>query len=836
MSDPLLLSTALSATTKYLELQQALSGNLEVDPLQESDEIDPLAIDPLTITTDMPFGGPPLDPLTPDDLGPDGINPELTVLDKPLRKQLNPLQCDRLTGALTTFIDEGIESGKKDLKKWTKRASPDDVGGLLSDQTIQKPLDKMLKKTVGKPGFDKVKIILTEATEDQATSVVSSGVVSSGVVEGAGVYADPSKTYEVCTNPDAWIREDGNHSHATEECVPKNVLCEVLNKDGNYYQVCYQVGGQERTVWTSKTNFGGALKGEDKASILEGARDRADAKSGFFCTPKGATLYDGEFSTIDTLPPGALGRIVGIVRPKGTKTDYAQVEVVKGGQTLTGTVKLDDLTGRGPLSASDYEALKQQRMDMLAGESGEHSLDEIKESTTGGDFGDEEIIDYRNRRREGLDTQSTSGQLHTTDVSVEDAFAPYQAPLKPHSGEVSGEVYRQVHEVANRSAFAEPGEDPGKVAMDAARLAALQQMLLNQYGATWLIDSYTEQADAYWRPRTIKYADGDEQKGILGLFAKKNIEWKTLKKKERKQKMQEWGITKFFHRLFKWKLNDGVRLDEIEWMIASTKELTDFATEQRKSISLSSVVPRDLPQPPEPMDPAGLTGLDDLVAQINPHNAMVGNAMLNVTPESKKRLFSRRDKVIGRAVSAVAATYTQHYSEGGKTEQLVKELGLSVDWADTWESQTSDGGGPAGYLTVTGMPGLLELEVPVYDSLDGTDELGKVHFGDRLAWTGATEKRGSEAWVEITWRDGSVGWVQARYTNGGQVSQEIIDREAAVLARQQRVSDGVLDIDSQSESKQPFATAPAGLKVRGYHVLRQPLSGSPVYTDVFERG
>ncbi|MEL6343274.1 MAG: hypothetical protein AAFV53_09055 [Myxococcota bacterium] len=761
-------------------------------------------------------------------------------LEKLTRKTMAPARANPLTEQLREAIDkDGDPKTLSKLEKVTRKIPDEDLAPILDDTNpVGKKVDKTLLVEVGPIKKDKIKGAFDVAVRPDESPRTDTDVGKTDLDTAPTAYDDASAGFKLCTSTQAWIRDPDKNFKETGASIPPNTLCKVLETSGKRSRLQYTIMGQTVEVWTNTSNLK-TVKTDDLDGLLESARERARIKSGYFCTAKAATLYDKDFNKIGTVPAGALGKASAVYRPNSKSTDYFDITVTDGGKAVSGYIAVSATVGQSILSKDDFQKRKAQRIEDLSSQPGEYTVDEMKASLSGEDeVGDDEIVKYREERRAAMADQPGDA-IHTHKIDAAQAFPAYQPVLGAHS-DVLETVSTTMVKQLNDAVFASPGQETAPdqgVSITPERVMAIQQDLLNRYAATYWMEDYHNQLVAYWSPKIVKFIPMEDENGLVGKM-RKNPEWKKLRKAQRKQRLQEWNIVEGLHKIIQWKQKQASRLDEVEWMLNQKDTIASYIQSSRNNISFT-LTPR---LPVEPADAPALPDVDTLdgyVDVLTPHMSVLGSAGFSVDAEEKNGLFSA-DVVNKTLIDTVLPAVVEYTDEGATAKQLARDMGLSVDWAMSWDSGAAvargkeSEAGVSGFLTVLGIPGIQELEMPMYDSMVGGSVIRKLHLGDRLPWTGNVQMSGREPWVEIDLGDdeGTTGWVQARYTNSAAVSTEIVERQSQEAADRTRLESSALDISARPDDKAAFADTPAGLSARGFLVLRDAGAGT-AYSDAF---
>ncbi|HMV66428.1 MAG TPA: hypothetical protein PKA64_06225 [Myxococcota bacterium] len=453
-----------------------------------------------------------------------------------------------------------------------------------------------------------------------------------------------------------------------------------------------------------------------------------------------------------------------------------------------------------------------------------------------GDPDDADVTSYRDRREAAIQEQGNNDQLHTTELSLDKAFPLYREVLAAQGDAVTAPTYERVHAAVNSEAFTAPGKAANASHVDAGAVDRLQTHVLNQYGGGHYALQLHDGIVGYWRPQLIKYEDGEPDKGPLDLFRKKRKEWKRLARNERAQKLEEWGVVKLLHKLFQWKQNKGPRLDEVTWLVESDAEAR--AAIQAHLANVSVPKPSSIPKQAAPPAPPSYESVADLATYakaLDPHLKLLNGGGFEVAANVKHRKLGG-DKVLDKHLREVLPVIANDAGMHDDAQGTADALGLQIDWATTWADDEADveptGGDDKrevkGWLTVAGMPGIMELEMPVYDAVGG-QVVQKVHLGDRLAWTGHISVQAGEPWAEIQLDEERTGFVQARYTNGAAVVDQIKKKDNAG-------GGPVIQNTTGTPDATPKQQVPLGLEDRGLLVARDASGDLACNSDVFGQG
>lgn len=446
----------------------------------------------------------------------------------------------------------------------------------------------------------------------------------------------------------------------------------------------------------------------------------------------------------------------------------------------------------------------------------------------------DDVAAFRDRRQAAIDQQGSPDALHTTALSLDKAFPLYREVLAAQGEAVTGPTYERVHTAVNSEVFATPGQAAGPSHVDAQAVEALQTHVLNQYGGGHYALQLHDGIISHWRPQLVKYEDGEPDKGPLDLFRKKRKEWRRLARNERAQKVEEWGVTKLLHKLLGWKKNQGPRLDEVTWLVDSSDEARAAIAGHLANVTVpkpSSIPAQAAPPSPPPFEL--VASLDAYAKALDPHLKLLHGGGFEVVANVQKGRLGG-DKLINKDLQEVLPVIASDAGMHTEAQGTADALGLQVDWATSWAEDEGDqvvGDGKketAGWLTVAGLPGLMELEMPVYDTIGG-QVVRKVHLGDRLAWTGHIQVQAGEPWAEVLLDDEQTGFVQARYTNGAAVVEQLKPKTEVGTGE---VQNGKATNTGAVDPSQP--TVPVGLDNRGVLVARQP--SLPWNSDVFGQG
>ena len=606
------------------------------------------------------------------------------------------------------------------------------------------------------------------------------------------------------------------------------------------------------------------------------------------------------------------GRLVTKSGKSKKVAEVVEVTWYESGQAHTAWTTTSNLKGAKPLSADAWAALVAGRtttngvsVDFLEGTTKAPSVDQQDEDAV--------IQGFRDQRREQLADddaiQGTDGSLLQTVTGSWQAADPlYLGPLTLQQSLYVPLIVQMVHDTANTSTFAEPGQaaPDAPETLTAGHLITLETHLANRFGAGALMEQYVEEAHTFWEPQTVKYADGADHTGISGLFARKNDEWKALRRNERRQRVQEWGVVEFFHSVFKWKLNTGPTLTEVTWLVEAHDDLLGIVQSTIASItaddpfalyangaptSLAAVSPAPMPAVPE------VDSVEDMAAALTPHNEFAGGGPITVTTS---QIGEGRKAEIDKALLEILPAIDAYGDVGSDARTLAGEMGLEADWASpileepepavddgdgadfdlyTYEideryldrdlvtedlvhdgveldlsdqvandpaydwslddrslDEILDGGPPeiVGFVTITQVPALLELDMGVFTSPEaGATEIMAVFPGDRLATTGTIQAVSGVDWLQVQTRAGALGWVQASLTNGADVLATVEQQQQATadLEQQQLIDQVSVEGPTATDPDAPVS-APAGLEVRAYHVLKR-VAPTEVYQDVY---
>lgn len=548
-------------------------------------------------------------------------------------------------------------------------------------------------------------------------------------------------------------------------------------------------------------------------------------------TDSNALTRDADGKTTGArVPDGTFCELLSLEK-KG-KQMLAELRYTQAGAGVHVYTAASNLEGEAALPQSRVEQLKAEKLAALHGNVRGRTLEDLNGEL--GDPGspaqDQQIRALRDRRGAALDGGSAPNTLMDSELSPGGLAEPYK-PFAQDKG-VRDIIRGGVREKANKAVFSSPmGQSTGE-SVELGHLSAVQDRMLERYAAGQYLLKHVDQVRDHWKPMLVKFEDGQDYKGLKALFKKKNQDWKTLRKNQRKA--NELPAVKWVRGLLKMAPPEGPALDEITWLVEghdAVQSAIEAGLEQALSLDLGhaggiqggGVTP--LPAPGQIQTAEGWK------AVLSEHMQVLGAPPLVVESETRKRkLAPKHELTVNKVVRSALEEMPQEQTLKGEAEQA---LGRSTDWTEGWESQGEEGE-VAGWLTVEGLPNLLELDMPIFGDLGASEVIGSVHLGDRLAWTGRLQEEGGVAWLQVRVGEG-LGWVEARYTNGGPVSAEVTSRGQEVDPSAGLDEAQLVDVAPEKRDPAALFDPPPGLSVRRFMVSRAPGS-LPVFPDVYAKG
>ena len=527
------------------------------------------------------------------------------------------------------------------------------------------------------------------------------------------------------------------------------------------------------------------------------------------------------------VPQGTLCELLSI---RSGKTVLAELRYWRGGEQVHLFTSASNLEGgKALLDDRAQQLLAERKLEQKENVRG-RTLDDLNAEISEGDDPDVAVKKYRDERGNALDQGGSSSALMSSSFGATKLAATYQSYANEG---VEEQIAGQVRSEVNQAVFAEPGEQNASGGdLSSKHIGDVQQRMLERFAAGQYLLEHVDAVQNYWSPWLDKFEDGQDYKGLQALFHAKNKDWKTLRKNQRRQ--QALPAVKWLRGLLSKTKDSGPALNEITWLVESHEQVklaVQAGVEQALAVDLGhagGVQGGDveaLPGPPQ------IQTADDWVAQLGRHLQVLGAPGLNLKVSTEKRkLAPKYDKTVSKVVSAAI-------EEGGPEEPSLENeaktaLGTDVSWSE--KHTDHEGQGIEGWLTVEGVPGLLELDMPVFQSLDGQERLGEVHLGDRLAWTGALESRAGEPWVQVRFGD-ALGWVQGRYTNGGAVSAQIESQGSVASDADMADSSTLLDTEPEAHDPERLFQPPPGLSVQRFLVLKDPKAAPGIFGDVYSK-
>lgn len=541
-----------------------------------------------------------------------------------------------------------------------------------------------------------------------------------------------------------------------------------------------------------------------------------------------AIVRDEKGKSLKTrVPQGTLCELLSI---RGGKTELAELRYWRAGEEVHLFTSASNLQGGKALPEDQaQQLLAERKLEQKENVRG-RTLEDLNAEISNGDNPDAAVQKYRDERGNALDQGGSSSALMSSSFGATKLAATYQSYANEG---VEEEIAGQVRSEVNQAVFAEPGEQIAAGGdLSTKHIGDVQQRMLERFAAGQYLLEHVDAVQNYWSPWLDKFEDGQDYKGLQALFHKKNKDWKTLRKNQRRQ--QALPAVKWLRGLLSKTKDSGPALNEITWLVESHEQVklaVQAGVEQALAVDLGhsgGVQGGDveaLPGPPQ------IQTADDWVSQLGRHLQVLGAPGLNLKVSTEKRkLAPKHEKTVSKVVSAAV-------EEGGPEEPTLENeaktaLGTDVSWSE--KHTDHEGQGIEGWLTVEGVPGLLELDMPVFKSLDGQERLGEVHLGDRLPWTGALETRAGEPWVQVRFGD-ALGWVQGRYTNGGAVSAQIESQRSVAPDAGVADSSTILDTEPEAHDPERLFQPPPGLSVQRFLVLRDPKAAPAIFGDVYSK-
>lgn len=521
------------------------------------------------------------------------------------------------------------------------------------------------------------------------------------------------------------------------------------------------------------------------------------------------------------VPDGTLCELLAV---HAGKPELAELRYWRAGSEVHVYTAASNLEGGGALPQQRAEVLLAERKQAQDTHVRGRTMDDLMGELKPGEV-DPKVKAFQDTRIAALQGGADPSAMMSSSFGANKLAAPYQPYAKEEQhAAIAGQVRTEV----NQAVFSEPGEAaPVGGDLSAKHIGDVQQRLLERVAAGQYLLAHVDQVRDYWTPWLQKFEDGQDYKGLKALFHKKNEKWKTLRKNQRRQ--QALPAVKWLRGLLSKAPETGPALNEVTWLVeshAQVRAAVQAGVDQALAVDLNDkgglLGAESMPLP----GPAQIQTADAWIAQLGAHLQVLGAPGLTLEVQTEKRkLAPKQEKTVGKVVSAALGEALPE--EPALETETKTALGTDLVW--TAEHRDEAGERIEGWLTVLGLPGLLELDMPVFASLSGDQRVGEVHLGDRVAWTGRVEERSGEPWLEVQTAEGW-GWIQARYTNGGQVSAQIA---AERVQAEEGEEQNLLETEPEAKDPERLFQPPPGLSVQRFLVLRDPGSAADLFADVY---